>query len=52
LFFALYLIQYIGDGGVAESGGARAAMWLWFGETWGYTVLLSVVYGAMVTNET
>ena len=48
LFFALYLIKYIGDGGVAESGGARLAIGLWFGETWGYTVLLSVVYGAVV----
>jgi NhaP-type Na+/H+ or K+/H+ antiporter len=48
LFFALYLIKYIGDGGVAEEGGARVAMGLWFGETWGYTILLSVVYGAVV----
>ncbi|KAK3304557.1 Sodium/hydrogen exchanger family-domain-containing protein [Chaetomium strumarium] len=48
LFFALYLIKYIGDGGVAEQGGARVAMGLWFGETWGYTILLSIVYGAVV----
>ena len=48
LFFALYLIKYIGDGGVAEEGGARVAMGLWFGETWGYTILLSIVYGAVV----
>ncbi|KAK4121813.1 hypothetical protein N657DRAFT_576578 [Parathielavia appendiculata] len=48
LFFALYLIKYIGDGGVAEQGGARVAMGLWFGETWGYTILLSVAYGAVV----
>ena len=48
LFFALYLIKYIGDGGVAESGGAGLAMGLWFGETWGYTILLSVVYGTAV----
>ncbi|KAI1397580.1 Sodium/hydrogen exchanger family-domain-containing protein [Hypoxylon fuscum] len=48
LFFALYLIKYIGDGGVAESGGAGLAMGLWFGETWGYTIILSVVYGAAV----
>ncbi|KAK1750006.1 Sodium/hydrogen exchanger family-domain-containing protein [Echria macrotheca] len=46
LFFALYLIQYLGD--PAEQGGARAAMGMWFGETWGYTILLSVVYGAVV----
>ncbi|KAI1107324.1 Sodium/hydrogen exchanger family-domain-containing protein [Jackrogersella minutella] len=48
LFLALYLIKYIGDGGVSESGGAGLAIGLWFGETWGYTILLSVVYGAVV----
>ncbi|KAK7977627.1 hypothetical protein PG988_005117 [Apiospora saccharicola] len=50
LFFALYLIQYVGDGSGshAASGGAREAMGQWFGETWGYTILLSVVYGAVV----
>lgn len=48
LFFALYLIKYIGDGGVAESGGARVAMGLWFGETWGYTIIVSIIYGAVV----
>lgn len=48
LFLALYLIKYLGDGGVAETGGARVAMGLWFGETWGYTIILSVVYGATV----
>jgi sodium/hydrogen antiporter len=48
LFLALYLIQYVGDGGHAEPGGAGRAMALWFGETWGYTILLSIVYGALV----
>ncbi|RYP14749.1 hypothetical protein DL765_006164 [Monosporascus sp. GIB2] len=48
LFFALYLIQYTGDGGRAESGGAATAMGLWFGDMWGYTIFLSVVYGAAV----
>lgn len=48
LFLALYLIKYIGDGGVNESGGAGLAVGLWFGETWGYTIILSVVYGAVV----
>ncbi|KAK0639299.1 Na/H antiporter, partial [Cercophora newfieldiana] len=38
LFFALYLIKYSG----------REAMGMWFGETWGYTILLSVAYGAAV----
>ncbi|KAH8888993.1 hypothetical protein GQ53DRAFT_825759 [Thozetella sp. PMI_491] len=48
LFLALYLIQFVGDGGVAEEGGARQAMALWFGETWGYIILLSVAYGVVV----
>jgi len=48
LFIALYLIKYTGDGGLGQSGGAQKAMGLWFGETWGYTILLSVVYGATV----
>lgn len=48
LFLALYLIKYIGDGGQAEPGGAGLAIGLWFGETWGYTIILSVIYGAVV----
>ncbi|CAK7217020.1 hypothetical protein SBRCBS47491_003020 [Sporothrix bragantina] len=52
LFLALYLIQYIGFQGTAEfpvpSGGAGKAIGLWFGETLGYTILLSILYGAIV----
>ena len=50
LFFALYLIKYTQGGADSpdSEGGARMAMALWFGETWGYTILLSVVYGAVV----
>ncbi|KAK7948310.1 Sodium/hydrogen exchanger family-domain-containing protein [Apiospora aurea] len=48
LFFALYLIKYVGGGSHAAAGGARQAMGEWFGETWGYTILLSVLYGAVV----
>ncbi|KAI1751264.1 Sodium/hydrogen exchanger family-domain-containing protein [Xylaria castorea] len=48
LFLALYLIKYIGDGGASESGGGGLAIGLWFGETWGYTIILSVIYGAAV----
>ncbi|KAI9840403.1 MAG: hypothetical protein M1838_004073 [Thelocarpon superellum] len=48
LFFALYLIKYTGRGGQGQAGGAGAAMGQWFGETWGYTIILSVVYGASV----
>ncbi|CAG8879643.1 unnamed protein product [Penicillium salamii] len=46
LFFALYLIKYVGSG--AASGGARDAMGLWVGFTWGYTIILSILYGAVV----
>ncbi|KAI9836272.1 MAG: hypothetical protein M1819_001609 [Sarea resinae] len=48
LFIALYLIKYTGGGGLGQTGGAREAMGQWFGETWGYTILLSIVYGATV----
>ncbi|CAK7266836.1 hypothetical protein SEPCBS57363_002293 [Sporothrix epigloea] len=52
LFLALYLVQYIGFEGTAEfpvpAGGAGKAIGLWFGETLGYTILLSVIYGALV----
>lgn len=53
LFLALYLIQYTGytttDADYpVPAGGAATAMGLWFGETWGYTILLSVAYGAVV----
>ncbi|KAI1028805.1 hypothetical protein LB503_002219 [Fusarium chuoi] len=36
------------SGAGATSGGAADAMGLWFGMTWGYTILLSVFYGAVV----
>ncbi|KAK4655908.1 hypothetical protein QC762_306590 [Podospora pseudocomata] len=45
LFLGLYLLE-VGWGG--GGGGVRGAMGQWFGETWGYTILLSVVYGAVV----
>ncbi|KAI0025736.1 Sodium/hydrogen exchanger family-domain-containing protein [Xylariomycetidae sp. FL0641] len=48
LFLALYLIKYIGDGGKQVSGGGGLAIGLWFGETWGYTIILSVIYGAVI----
>lgn len=46
LFFALYLIKFVGSG--ATSGGAGDAMGLWFVYTWAYTIILSVIYGAVV----
>ncbi|KAF2128783.1 hypothetical protein P153DRAFT_317111 [Dothidotthia symphoricarpi CBS 119687] len=48
LFLPLYLVRHVGFGGLGQHGGARMAVGLWFGETWGYTILLSVVYGAVV----
>ena len=48
LFLALYLIKYTGHHGLGVEGGAGTAMGLWFGETWGYVIILSVVYGAVV----
>ena len=48
LFLALYLIKYVESGGAGQPGGARLAMGYWFGETWGYTIILSVLYGATV----
>lgn len=48
LFLALYLIKYVDSKGAGQPGGAKLAMGYWFGETWGYTILLSVVYGATV----
>lgn len=43
LFLALYLIKYKGQG-----DGVSTTFGLWLGETWGYTILLSAVYGAVV----
>ena len=48
LFLALYIIKYTGNGGAGQAGGARLSMAYWFGETWGYVIILSVVYGATV----
>jgi NhaP-type Na+/H+ or K+/H+ antiporter len=46
LFLPLYLIKYTGDSNT--SGNAGTALGLWLGETWGYTIILSVLYGATV----
>lgn len=53
LFLALYLLKYVGDGssvssGVVEGHAGGTAVGLWFGETWGYQVLLGTAYGAVV----
>lgn len=43
LFLALYLIKYNN-----QADCVTTTLTLWFGETWGYTILLSAVYGAVV----
>lgn len=48
LFLALYLLKYTEDGGLGQPGGASKAMAYWFGETWFYTILLSILYGIAV----
>lgn len=46
LFFALYLIKFIGAS--ATEGNAGDAIGLWFAITWAYTIILSILYGAAV----
>ena len=48
LFIALYLIRYTHDGGLGQSGGVSKAMGYWFGITWGYEIIMSVLYGTLV----
>lgn len=48
LFLALYLIKYVNSGGQGYEGGAREAMRLWFGETWGYTIIMGAAYGIVI----
>ena len=48
LFLALYIMKYTGHGGEGQPGGPEEAMKYWFAETWCYTILLSVLYGATV----
>lgn len=49
LFFALYIIKYVGHhgDGQPQTGGGHA-MAYWFGETWGYVIIMSVLYGITV----
>ena len=48
LFLALYLIKYNGDGGLGQTGSTGKAIGYWFGETWGYTIILSIIYGITI----
>lgn len=48
LFLALYIIKYVASDGAGQPGGAAKAMGYWFGELWGYVILLSIAYGIVV----
>lgn len=48
LFLALYIIKYTGPQELGHSPSVKTAIGLWFGETWGYTIILSIIYGAFV----
>ena len=48
LFLPLYLIRYVGASGIGQTGGASKAVGYWFGITWGYDIMLSVIWGAFV----
>ena len=54
LFLALYLLKYVSGssdssiGDAVRGTGAGTAVGLWFGETWGYQILLGTAYGAVV----
>jgi NhaP-type Na+/H+ or K+/H+ antiporter len=58
LYLALYLLKYLGTqgyqgaagagGSAGHWGGAKSAMGMWFGETWGYLVLMGAVWGVFV----
>ena len=45
LFLALYIIRYNGRDGIPP---VSHGIGLWFGEMWGYTIILSVIYGIAV----
>lgn len=48
LYLGLFLLKYTNDGGAGQGGNGGTAIGYWFGETWGYEIILSVVYGAVV----
>ncbi|KAF2730518.1 hypothetical protein EJ04DRAFT_38863 [Polyplosphaeria fusca] len=48
LFLPLYLIQHTGYGGLGQDNSTANAVGAWFAETWCYTIILSIVYGAVV----
>ena len=47
LMLPMYLIQFLGEGGAGQTGGAGKAIGFWFGITWGYVIIMSCLYGAL-----
>ncbi|KAF2667101.1 hypothetical protein BT63DRAFT_376260 [Microthyrium microscopicum] len=48
LFFALYLIKFVLEGGRGSHGNAGTAIGMWMYEIWVYEILLGIIYGAVV----
>ena len=48
LFFALYLIRFTAAGTSVTAAGLGESLSVWVVLTWGYVILLSVLYGAAV----
>lgn len=48
LYLALFLIRSFGEQDNGGYGSSGTAIGLWFGETWGYQILLGVIYGAAI----
>ena len=48
LFLALYIVKDVGIGVAEGRNDSGLAVGHWFGETWGYTIILGAVYGWVV----
>ena len=48
LFFALYLIRFTAGGTSVTAAGLGESFGVWVALTWGYVILLSILYGAAV----
>jgi NhaP-type Na+/H+ or K+/H+ antiporter len=48
LFLPLFLLRYSGPSGQGVARGVLRALERWLSETWGYVIILSIIYGAVV----
>ncbi|KAH8819375.1 Cation/H+ exchanger [Xylogone sp. PMI_703] len=48
LFLALYIMKHLGNEDTKQTGSIKKIAYLWFGETWTYIILLSIIYGIAV----